>query len=68
VAGRLKKGGDAAARPRHQARLPRFIADEPVGLGDVAKRVISAVGVKPCSACGERAARLNQWLQFGPRI
>jgi hypothetical protein len=51
---------------RHRVRLPRFIAAEPVGLGDVAKKVTIGVGVKPCSACQERAARLNRWLQFVP--
>jgi hypothetical protein len=52
---------------RRRVRLPRFVATEPVGLGDVVKRVTTAVGIKPCGACQERAARLNQWVQFGPR-
>jgi hypothetical protein len=52
---------------RHRARLPRLLAAEPVGLGDVVKRVTGAVGVRPCSACEQRAARLNRWLEFGPR-
>jgi hypothetical protein len=40
-------------------RLPGFVPDEPIGLGDAIKRVTSAVGIKPCGGCAERAARLN---------
>jgi hypothetical protein len=57
---------EKVAQPRHRVRLPRFIAAEPVGLGDVVKKVTTGVGVKPCSACQQRADRLNQWLQFEP--
>lgn len=47
-----------ARRPR-TVRLPGFVADEPVGLGDVVKRATASVGIKPCGTCAERAARLN---------
>lgn len=56
-----------SSRAGRRARLPRFLVAEPVGLGDVVKRVTTAVGVKPCTACQQRAARLNEWLQFTPR-
>jgi hypothetical protein len=56
--------GTGSPSPRHRVRLPRFVAAEPVGLGDVVKRVTASVGVKPCSSCEERAARLNQWVSF----
>ena len=49
---------------RHRVRLPRFVSTEPVGLGDVVKRVTSAAGIKPCDACSERADRLNKWMSF----
>jgi hypothetical protein len=59
-------------RPRHQARLPGFVADAPVGLGDVIKRATSSVGLRPCGGCQRRAAALNRWMGFtgrarGPR-
>lgn len=47
-----------------RVRLPGFVADEDIGLGDVIKRVTSAVGIKPCSGCERRAAVLNRWLVF----
>jgi len=45
-------------------RLPGFVPDEPVGLGDAVKRVTSAVGIRPCGRCVERARRLNNWMVF----
>jgi hypothetical protein len=45
-------------------RLPRFVSDEAVGLGDAIKRFTYAVGIKPCGACEKRAAVLNRWLRF----
>lgn len=50
-------------RPR-LVRLPGFIADQDVGAGDVIKRATRAIGIKPCTACEERARRLNQRLAF----
>ncbi|MEA2400373.1 MAG: hypothetical protein QOK00_776 [Thermoleophilaceae bacterium] len=47
-------------RQPRQVRLPGFISDEPIGLGDAIKRATSAVGVKPCGGCAERAAQLNR--------
>jgi hypothetical protein len=61
------KAAQGSSDARHRVRLPRFITVEPAGLGDAVKKVTTAVGVKPCSACQERAARLNQWVQFVPR-
>jgi hypothetical protein len=56
----------AAPRP-HEVRLPGFVGDEAIGLGDALKRVTSAVGVKPCGPCAQRAQRLNQWMVFRGR-
>lgn len=47
-------------------RLPGFVKEE-VGLGDVIKKVTTFVGIKPCSACNERAQKLNSMISFGPR-
>ena len=52
---------------RHNVRLPGFIREESVGLGDLVKRATYSVGIKPCSGCERRAAALNRWLRFGPK-
>jgi len=51
----------------YRVRLPGFISDEDVGLGDVIKRVTSTAGIRPCGGCAERAAALNRWLVFSGR-
>ena len=63
-------GSDPADRSEGQAfkvRLPGFIAEEEVGLGDVIKRATSTVGIRPCGGCNQRAAALNRWLVFSGR-
>lgn len=50
--------------PSLRVRLPGFIIDEDVGLGTVVKRVTSTFGIRPCSACEQRAAKLNRWIGF----
>jgi hypothetical protein len=50
--------------PRYRVRLPGFITEEEVGLGDVVKRVTAAAGIRPCGGCARRAAALNHWLAF----
>jgi hypothetical protein len=47
-----------------RVRLPGFITEEEVGLGDVLKRATFAVGMKPCTGCEHRAALLNRWVVF----
>ena len=55
------------ARPRYQVRLPGFITDEEIGLGDVIKRATYVMGIKPCGGCERRAATLNRWFGFSGR-
>lgn len=50
-----------------QVRLPGFVTDEDIGLGDLAKRAIGAVGIRPCRSCSQRAAALNRWLVISGR-
>jgi len=50
--------------PTHRVRLPGFLLEEEIGLGDVVKRVTYAMGVKPCAGCEKRAASLNRWMTF----
>jgi hypothetical protein len=54
-------------RPRRSVRLPVFVSDEPVGLGDVIKRATSTIGIKPCGGCAQRAAWLNSRIAFTGR-
>ena len=58
------KGANKEERQPYRVRLPGFITDEDVGLGDVIKRATSAVGIKPCGGCARRAATLNRWMSF----
>lgn len=48
----------------YRVRLPGFISDQDVGLGDVIKRATYAIGVKPCGGCQRRATVLNRWMVF----
>lgn len=61
--GKAKKQGDETPRAAHRVRLPGFVQEE-IGLGDVMKRATYAIGIKPCDACGKRAAALNRWMRF----
>ena len=64
-----KKGGDREAgekreRQPYRVRLPGFVKDEEVGLGDAIKRATSSAGIRPCGGCLGRAATLNRWMVF----
>ncbi len=59
------KGNDS--HQYYEVRLPGFINDENVGLGDAVKRVTLAFGIRPCGGCEGRATRLNRWLVFTGR-
>ena len=47
-----------------RVRLPGFIKDEDVGLGDAIKRVTYAFGLQRCGGCEQRATALNHWMVF----
>jgi hypothetical protein len=51
--------GDAVSRP-FRIRLPGFVGEREVGLGDVVSRVGYALGVAPCGGCRQRRERLNR--------
>jgi hypothetical protein len=62
--------GDAAQNQSgpHRVRLPGFISEEDIGLGEIVQRVTHTLGIKPCGGCKRRAAALNRWVVFtGPR-
>lgn len=50
-----------------QIRLPGFLLDEEIALGDLVKKTTSYLGIQPCGACHGRAEVLNRWLTFLPR-
>jgi hypothetical protein len=64
----VKKQNDArpdrAEGPTHRVRLPGFLVEEEVGLGDVIKKATYAMGIKPCGGCEKRATALNRWMTF----
>jgi len=47
-----------------RVRLPGFIKDEEIGLGDAIKRTTYAFGLRPCGGCEQRATTLNRWMVF----
>jgi hypothetical protein len=60
-----KKSHDAKSeRETHRVRLPGFIVEDEIGLGDAIKRATYAMGIKPCGGCEKRAAALNHWMVF----
>jgi hypothetical protein len=61
------QGSDRNRDGPHHVRLPGFLADTEVGLGDVIKRATSLAGIRPCGSCRERAASLNRWMVFHGR-
>jgi hypothetical protein len=48
----------------YRVRLPGFVRDEEIGLGDAVKRMTYAMGIRPCAGCERRAAALNRWMVF----
>jgi len=53
-----------SVRTAHRVRLPGFVLEEEIGVGDVVKRAAYALGIKPCGGCDKRAAALNRWMVF----
>jgi len=58
------KKRDAEKPQPHRVRLPGFVRDEEIGLGDAVKRMTYAMGVRPCGGCEARAAAMNRWMVF----
>jgi hypothetical protein len=51
-------------RRLHRVRLPGFLKEREVGLGDSIKQMTRAIGIRPCGGCEKRAATLNRWVTF----
>ena len=61
-----QKGEPAQVQPaRHKVRLPGFLNEESIGLGDLVKKATYSVGIKPCGGCEKRAAAMNRWMSLG---
>jgi hypothetical protein len=54
-------------RRPYKVRLPGFVSEKEIGLGDVIKYATSSVGIRPCGGCERRAATLNRWFVFTGR-
>jgi hypothetical protein len=63
----LENADDPTARQPYRVRLPGFVRDEDIGLGDLVKRTTASLAIKPCPGCERRAAMLNRWLTFTGR-
>jgi len=48
----------------YRVRLPGFVADRSIGLGDAVSSATRALGFHPCGGCAQRAAALNRWVVF----
>ncbi|MFD6878350.1 MULTISPECIES: hypothetical protein [unclassified Streptomyces] len=53
--------------PAHRVRLPGFVKEDDIGLGEFVKRATRSLGIRPCGDCEERARRMNEWLTFSRR-
>ena len=48
----------------YQIKLPGFINDNDIGLGDLIKKATTYFGIRPCGSCESRATVLNRWMVF----
>ncbi len=60
------KEDNGTATP-HRVRLPGFVTDDEIGLGDAIRRTTTYLGIQPCGGCEGRVAALNRWLVFSRR-
>lgn len=61
------KGQRNPMRRPYRVRLPGFVSDDDIGLGDVITKTTSTLGIRSCGGCAQRAAALNRLLVFGRR-
>jgi hypothetical protein len=60
-----KRGRTLPKEPQPvRVRLPGFLIDKEIGLGDAIRRLTSSVGMRHCGQCARRAAALNRWIRF----
>ena len=51
---------------REPLRIRVPFLQEPTGLGDAIAQATSAVGIRPCGGCKERAQNLNRRIVLSP--
>jgi hypothetical protein len=61
-----RQGQSQQTRDPYHVRLPVFIHDRDVGIGDIITRATSIAGISPCGGCVRRAAALNKWIVLSP--
>ncbi|MFE7857319.1 hypothetical protein [Streptomyces sp. NPDC057403] len=54
-------------RKPFKVRMPGFVRDEDIGLGQAVKYVTARAGIRPCGGCQRRAAALDRWVVLSPR-
>jgi hypothetical protein len=59
-----KPVSNESSKARHNIRLPGFLVENEIGLGQAIKKVSYAMGIKPCAGCEQRAAKLDSWVRF----
>ncbi|TPL23508.1 hypothetical protein FJ945_16580 [Mesorhizobium sp. B2-4-9] len=67
---KANEGNDSpnqSEHPPYRVRLPGFITDEEIGLGDAVERATSYLGIQSCGGCERRAAALNRRFVFTGR-
>jgi hypothetical protein len=64
VTNKREREAGVSKHPPHHVRLPGFLIEEEVGLGDLIKKTTYAMGIKPCGGCEKRTAALNRWMTF----
>lgn len=64
---RVNSSLEQDARAPRRLRLPGFITEDEIGLGDAVKKATSYLGLRTCGNCERRAAALNRWVTFTGR-
>jgi len=59
-----KNQSGSTGQTAHRVRLPGFLVETEIGLGDAIKRATTYLGIKPCGDCQKRAEALNRFLVF----
>lgn len=59
-------GGGHREREPFRVRIPGFVSETDIGLGDLAGRAATSMGIQHCGGCARRATALNNWLVIAP--
>jgi hypothetical protein len=50
-----------------RVRLPGFVGDEDLDLGELVSRVAATAGLRPCGGCAGRREALDRWVVLSRR-